>query len=178
MDWPRAKQPFASPPQLFWSGSSFSCCEQPGKEAGIFIKGDLDWVRQRSGKTPTKQDAQTYIKAFRSKHQTLQFWESHWWTSVRENSTCHTSFSYFQWILSIQSTLFLRFIEEEVLGFPSGPVVKNLPVNAGDSDSIPRSGRSPRGGNGNPLQYSCLENPMDRGAWRVTKSRTQLSTRR
>ena len=62
------------------------------------------------------------------------------------------------------------------------PVVKNLPANAGDiGDScvIPGSGRSPGGGNGNPPQYSCLENPMDRGAWRAavdraTKSRTRL----
>ena len=61
-------------------------------------------------------------------------------------------------------------------------MVKNLPANAedkGEVDSIPGSGRSPRG-DGNPLQYSVLENPMDRGAWwatvhRVTKSRTQLS---
>ena len=44
-------------------------------------------------------------------------------------------------------------------------VVKNLPANAGDADSIPGSGRSPREGHGNPLQYSCLENPMARGAW-------------
>ena len=49
-------------------------------------------------------------------------------------------------------------------------MVKNPPANAGDAggtDSIPGSGRSPEGkkGNGNPLQYSCLENPMDRGAW-------------
>ena len=44
-------------------------------------------------------------------------------------------------------------------------VVKNLPANAGDTGSISRSGRSPGVGNGNPLQYSCLENPMDRGAW-------------
>ena len=47
-------------------------------------------------------------------------------------------------------------------------VVKNLPANAGDIrdlGSIPGSGRSPGGGHGNPLQYSCLENPMDRGAW-------------
>ena len=47
-------------------------------------------------------------------------------------------------------------------------VVKKLPPNAGDirdTDSIPGSGRSPGGGHGNPLQYSCLENPMDRGAW-------------
>ena len=49
-------------------------------------------------------------------------------------------------------------------------VVKNLPANAGDirdTSSIPASGRSPGGGHGNPLQYSCLENPMDRGAWRA-----------
>ena len=52
-------------------------------------------------------------------------------------------------------------------GFPSGLVVKNPPANAGDSSSIPGSERSPGGGNGNPLQYSCLENPMDREAWRA-----------
>ena len=49
-------------------------------------------------------------------------------------------------------------------GFPGGSVVKNLPVNAGDSGSIPGSGRSPGEGNGNPLQYSCLENLIDKGA--------------
>ena len=62
-------------------------------------------------------------------------------------------------------------------------MVKNLPSNAGDvrdMGSIPGLGRSPGGGNGNPLQYSCLENPMDRGAWQATvhgiaKSQTQLS---
>ena len=50
----------------------------------------------------------------------------------------------------------------EQQGFPGGSVVKNLPANAGDAGDmglIPGSGRSPRGGNGNPLQYSCLENP-------------------
>ena len=47
-------------------------------------------------------------------------------------------------------------------------LVKNLPVNAGDVGSIPGSGRSPREGNGNPLQYSCLGNPMDRGACQAT----------
>ena len=46
--------------------------------------------------------------------------------------------------------------------------VKNLPAIAGDLGSIPGSERSPGEGNGNPLQYSCLENPMDRGAWCVT----------
>ena len=50
-------------------------------------------------------------------------------------------------------------------------MVKNLPANAGDARDvglIPGLGRFPRGGHGNPLQYSCLENPMDRGAWQAT----------
>ena len=50
-----------------------------------------------------------------------------------------------------------------LMGFPGGSVVKNPPANAGDMGSIPGSGISPGGGNGNPLQYSCLGNPMDRG---------------
>ena len=52
-------------------------------------------------------------------------------------------------------------------GFPGGSVVKNLSTNTGDADSIPGSGRSPGGGNGNLLQCSCLDNPMDRGAWQA-----------
>ena len=67
-----------------------------------------------------------------------------------------------------------------MLGFPGGSVVKNLPDSEGDSGSIPGLGRSPEEGQGNPLQYSCLKNPMDRGAWQatvhgVTKSWTRLS---
>ena len=65
-------------------------------------------------------------------------------------------------------------------GFPSGSDSKKSACNVGNQDSIPGSGRSPGGGHGNPLQYSCLENSMDRGAWRatihgVTKSQTRLS---
>ena len=48
-------------------------------------------------------------------------------------------------------------------GFRGGSVIKNLPADAADSASIPESGRSPGEGNGNLLQYSCLENPVDRG---------------
>ena len=51
--------------------------------------------------------------------------------------------------------------------FPGGTVVKNPPTNAGDGGSVPGSGRSPGGGNGTPLQYSCLENSRDGGAWRA-----------
>ena len=50
------------------------------------------------------------------------------------------------------------------MGFPGGPDGKESASNAGDLGSIPRLGRAPGGGHGNPLQYSCLENPMDRGA--------------
>ena len=65
-------------------------------------------------------------------------------------------------------------------GFPGGSQVKVSACNAGDLGSIPGSGRSPGEGNGNPLQYSWLENPMDGGAWRATvhrvaKSWTRLS---
>ena len=93
------------------------------------------------------------------------------------------------------------------MGFPGGSAVRKPPANAGDLGSVPGSGRPPGEGNdfpggsaerkppanagdlgsvpgsghGTPLQYSCLENPMDRGAWRatvpgVTKSQTRLTT--
>ena len=68
-------------------------------------------------------------------------------------------------------------------GFPQGSVVKNIPANSRDTantSSIPGSGKSPGEGNGSPLQYSCLENSMDRGVWhgivhKVAKSCTRLS---
>ena len=88
------------------------------------------------------------------------------------------------WVLSLA---WERILEDEIvahfcilLGFPGGSEVKASACNAGVLGSIPGSGRSPGKGNGNPLRYSCLENPMDAGAWwatvhRVTKSRTRLS---
>ena len=57
------------------------------------------------------------------------------------------------------------------MSFPSGSDGKESTCNAGDLSSIPALGRSPGGGHGNPLQYSCLENPMDRRAWRATAHR-------
>jgi len=67
-----------------------------------------------------------------------------------------------------------------ILGFPCGSDGKESACNAGDLDSIPVSGRSSGEGNGYPFQYSCLESPMDRGAWwavvhGVAKSRIRLS---
>jgi len=52
--------------------------------------------------------------------------------------------------------------------FLGGAVVKNLPVDTGDVDSIPGSGRCPGGGHDNPIQYSCMENSKDRGGWQAT----------
>ena len=74
----------------------------------------------------------------------------------------------------------LSYVYPEPRDLPDGLVVKNPPANSGDSGSIPESGRSPGEGNSNPLQYSCLGNPMDREVWWATrstgsqKSRTQL----
>ena len=53
------------------------------------------------------------------------------------------------------------------MGLPCGLVVKNSPTNAGNVSSVPGSGRSPEKENGHPLQYSCLKNSLDRGAWRT-----------
>ena len=68
----------------------------------------------------------------------------------------------------------------ELLGFPGGSDGKESAHNVGGLSLTPGLGRSPEEGNGNPFQYSCLENPMDRGAWwatvqRIAKCRTQLS---
>ena len=59
-------------------------------------------------------------------------------------------------------------IEASILGFPGGSVVQNLPPNAGDMGLTPGSGRSLEKGRANPLQYACLGNPMDKGAWWAT----------
>ena len=82
------------------------------------------------------------------------------------------------WETSLSLSHFMR-------GFPGGASGKNLPANVGhvrEAGSIPGSGRSPGGRHSNPLQYSCLENPTERGAWQATvhgvaKSWTRLSTR-
>ena len=73
----------------------------------------------------------------------------------------------------LQNTDYIPCVVQKVLvaflkGFPGGSDGKESPCNAGDPALIPGSRRSPGEGNGNPLQYSCLENSMGRGAWRVT----------
>ena len=60
-------------------------------------------------------------------------------------------------------------------GFPASSVLKNLAANTEEAGSVPGLGRSPGGGHGNPLQFSYLENSMDRGAWRATVQRVPLT---
>ena len=91
------------------------------------------------------------------------------------DQTCNTKSAQIQNGLHLYTSLGLQ-----VLGFPGGSDSKKFACNMGDPGSILGSGRSPGEGHGNPLQYSCLENPMDRGAWqatvhRVAKSRIRLS---
>ena len=96
----------------------------------------------------------------------------------------------FGWVYMLRKSVFQGSPSKEgpwnfprlmkLLCFPGGSDSKELACNVGVMGSICGSGRSPGGGNGSPLQYSCLENPMDRGAWRatvhgVTKRQTELS---
>ena len=79
------------------------------------------------------------------------------------------------WIL-----VMIPHVYTHLRGFPGGSNGKESARKAGDPGSIPGSGRSPAEGNGNPLQYSCLENSMERGTWRavvheIAKSQTRLS---
>ena len=71
-------------------------------------------------------------------------------------------------LITQNSKKFREGIASIFMGFPGGSVVKNPPTNSGDESSVPGSGRIPIEGNGNPLQHSCLGNPMDRGAWQAT----------
>ena len=74
-----------------------------------------------------------------------------------------------QWITALLTRLLLpAHVSSDSWGFPHSSVGKERACNAGDPGLIPGSGRSPGEGTGNPLQYSCLENPMDRGGWHTT----------
>ena len=91
------------------------------------------------------------------------------------NNTTNNIFNYVSiYYILLYACVFLY------MGFPGGSAVENLPANSGDAGSIPGSGRSPGERNGKLLQYSCLGNPMDRGAWQatvhgVTNSQTRLN---
>ena len=120
-------------------------------------------------------------------HEKGHGWDWRLWSRDASNSVVKLSFHFF-----IRSRYFCRFWEIKILpcvNIQNGTshvvlVVKNLPANAGNSRgtvSIPDLGRYPGRGHGNPLQYSCLGNPKDRGTWQATahgvaKSQTRLST--
>ena len=95
----------------------------------------------------------------------------HFWKFTVSEVAGHFLLLLFQRIiLSSWASLY----QKKSLSWPGGSVVKNLPANAGnskDSSSISVSGRSPGEGNGNPLHYCCLKNPMDRGAWQAAVHR-------
>ena len=83
-----------------------------------------------------------------------------WWAAVSGVVQCRTR------LKRLSSSSILEYVPSPtVYGFPGGSEGKGSAWNAGDPGLIPGSGRSPGEGNGNPLQYSCLGNPMDRGAW-------------
>ena len=82
------------------------------------------------------------------------------WFMRGEGHTAHT-----QMVGTVKDNCAVLANPHTLQGFPSGSVVKNLPANAGDKYSVPGLGRFPGEGNHNPLQYSCMENPMDIEAW-------------
>ena len=87
--------------------------------------------------------------------------------SFQLNHWCVT----FGWLNTSFALLVIKWIPTLFGGFPHSLVGKESACNIGDPGLNPGSGRSPGEGNGNPLQYSCLENPMDRGAWQATVHR-------
>ena len=97
------------------------------------------------------------------------------WLQVTDPAgTCNTVYAWSA--VPLQTTLpSMHNFNFIFIGFPSGSDGKESACNVGDPGSISGSGRPPGGGHGNLLQYSCVENPMDRGAWRATDHRVALS---
>jgi len=114
-----------------------------------------DWREEEEGMTEDEM--------VDSVHMSLSKLREWWWTgrpgmlqSMGPQRVGHDWATGLNWYIFIYIYIFF--------GFPGGSLVKNPPANAGNKGLIPRWGRSPREGNGNPLQYSCLRNPMNRGA--------------
>ena len=123
------------------------------------------WFRKGRG-TRNKIDSEGQWGTVKNWHATVhgvaenRTWLTDWTTTKNVDTF---NFLKVQWFLNHHLHKHL-----ERIGFPHGSVGKSSACNAGDLGSIPRSGRSPVEGTGNLLQYSCLENPMDRGAWQAT----------
>ena len=113
---------------------------------------------------------QFFSVTFFQMHPCSSFIEADFTKGLRQREDPRRSYTVSKSLVSIKPSM----------DFPGGPDCKGSACNTGDLSSTPGSGRSPGEGNGNSLQYSCLENPMDRGAWwvtvhGVTKNQTQLS---
>ena len=102
------------------------------------------------------------------------------WLRINIQNMCFQTHNWLPKRYLCKFSLSLNLKHISTLSFPGGSEDKASACNAGDQGSTPGMGRSPGEGNSNPLQYSCLENPMDRGAWQATvhgvaKSQTRLS---
>ena len=160
-------------------------CSLPGSPIhGIFQARILEWGAISFSKRSSQPRNWTQASHIVGRHFTI------WATrdvrfniKVKSLVKCllNDSINFLNWYLHFYFYLFRVSMDSPIFwGFSSSSVVKNVRCNAGDLGLIPVLGRSPRGGHGNPLQYSCLENSKDRGAWwatvhGVTKSRTRLS---
>ena len=122
--------------------------------------------RQCLGKGPPGSQGTSYTHSWPKPHNPATIPGSTWSTVTPRSSykALICSSFYHQTFTNIRASLVAQ-------------TVKKSACNAGDSSRIPGSGRSSREGNGNPLQCSCLETPMDRGAWRAAKSWTQLNNK-
>ena len=113
------------------------------------------WVRSLGGEDTLEKEMAT--------HSSILAWRIPWTEEPGGQQPTGSQRVGHDWATSLSLSHFMR-------GFPGGASGKNLTANAGhvrDASSIPGSGRSPGGGHSNPLQYSCLENPMEREAWQA-----------
>ena len=137
-------------------------CSLPGSSLhGILQARVLEWVAISFSRGSSPPRNRTWVSRIAGRHFNL-------WATTTSRNHPHFEISLAEHWSNLQ------------MGFPGGSEVKVSACNVGDLGSTPGSGRSPGEGNGNPLQYSCLENPMDRGAWWATvhgvaKSQTRLS---
>ena len=124
--------------------------DSPGKNARVGCHALIQGIFLRQGSNPCLLVS------------CIGRWDFYHWQHLRSPSEV-----VIQLCINI-STLKIKLQSFIVWGFPGGSLVKNLPAKVGDTGSIAVSGRSPGEGNGNHFQYSCLGNPMDRGAWWAT----------
>ena len=115
----------------------------------------------------------TYVSIFFLLHTMLQITSLNMHVTVSLGICVEQNFWDTEYHTSLTSIAIAKLLSD--VGVPGGSDGKESSCNAGDPGSIPGSGRSPGEGNGNPLQYSCLENPMDSGAWQATAQRVAES---